>query len=439
MSVELVTLLMFGCLLVFLILGLPIGFTTGGLAVLFAWLLLGPASLYTIASYTFSWMGNYAVVAVPMFIFMANMLANSGVVDDLFSTLYVWAGPLRGGLAIITVIISTIMAAMVGIVGATEVTMGLVALPAMLKRKYEKGIALGCICAGGALGYLIPPSILSVIYGMTAGESVGKLFMGGIMPGLLLSTLFIAYIGIRAYVQPEIAPALTKEERIIPFKQKLGSLKSLVLPIFVVVAVLGSIYLGVASITESAGVGAIGAIVCAAANRRLNWQTLKDAALQTIKVTSMVVWLCIGSSAFISVYTHLGGTEFARGIIAALPLGKWGILIMMQIILLIMGCFIDWVGILMLTTPIFLPIIKSLGFDPLWYGVLFNVNMQIALLSPPFGMALFYLRGAVPEGINMTDIIRGSMPFLGLQIVGLVLCMIFPAIILWLPSTMIKG
>jgi tripartite ATP-independent transporter DctM subunit len=438
MSIELVTLLMFGSLVLLLISGLPIGFSTASIAVIFALFLWGPASLYIIGETVFNWMNSYALVAVPMFIFMANVLSRTGIVDDLFDTIYLWAGPLKGGLAVVTVLVSTLMAAMVGIVGATEVTMGLVALPAMLKRKYDKSIACGCVCAGGSLGYLIPPSIVFIFYGLAAGESVGKLFMGGMLPGLLLTALYVAYIIIRSFLQPDLAPPLPKEERQIPLKKKMLAAKALVLPTIVILVVLGSIYLGVTSITEASGVGAIGALACAAVKRKLNWQQLKESGYQTIRVTSMVVWLCVGSTAFISVYTALGGTQFAKEVIVGLPLGRWGILIFMQIFLIFLGCFIDWLGILMLTLPIFLPIIKSLGFNPLWYGVLFNINMQIAQLTPPFGMALFYLKGVAPPGIKIGDIYSGIWPFVLLQMLGLGLTMMFPQIALWLP-TLMKG
>lgn len=436
MNVEFITLLMFGSLMVLLACGLPIGLCTGGLAVIFTAWLWGPEALFMVASRGFGWMSNEALVAIPMFVFMAGMLSKAGIVDDLFDAVYIWAGPLKGGLAVITVVISTIMAAMSGIVGATEVTMGLVALPAMLKRKYDKGIALGCVAAGGSLGYLIPPSILFVLYGMAAEESVGKLFLGGVLPGILLALLYIVYIIIRAYLQPDLAPSLPKEERQLSQKEKILLLRHLLLPLALIFLVMGSIYAGVATVTEASSVGALGSIAIAIVHRRLNWPDLKETAYATIRVVSMIFWLVIGSSAFISVYTAVGGSEFAQNLITAMPFGRWGVLVLMQIILIFLGCFIDWAGILMLTIPIFLPIIKSQGFDPIWYGVLFNMNMQISCLSPPFGPALFYLKGITPPGITMVDIYRGVFPFSLIQILALVLCMIFPQIIMFLPSIM---
>ena len=436
MSPELITFLMFGSLMVFLAMGLPIGLTTGGIAVIFAVWLWGPQALFMIASRGFGWMNSEALVAIPMFVFMAGMLSKAGVVDDLFDAIYLWAGPLKGGLAVITVVVSTIMAAMSGIVGATEVTMGLVALPAMLKRNYDKGIALGCIAAGGSLGYLIPPSILFVLYGMAAEEPVGKLFMGGILPGILLAILYIIYIIIRSYIQPSLAPALSKAERQIPFQKKILLLRHLGLPMVLIVMVMGSIYAGVTTITEASSVGALGSIAIALVHRRFNWLNFKETLFATIKVASMIIWLVIGSSSFISVYTGLGGADFVQDLITAVPFGRWGVLIMMQLILIFLGAFIDWVGILMLTVPIFLPVVKSLGFDPLWYGVLFNMNMQVSCISPPFGPALFYLKGIVPPGITIGDIYRGIWPFLLIQILALALCMIFPQIIMVLPDMM---
>jgi tripartite ATP-independent transporter DctM subunit len=383
-------------------------------------------------------MNNYILVAVPMFVFMATVLAGAGIVDDLFDAIFIWAGPVRGGLAVATVIVSTIMAAMVGIIGATEVTMGLVALPAMLKRNYSKSIALGCVCAGGSLGYLIPPSVVFILYGVLSSESVGKLFMGGVIPGLLLSTLYIAYIIIRCYFQPDIAPPLNKDDREIFLTRKISALRKIILPSLLVLSVLGTIYYGIASITEASGIGALGAVLISAINRKLTLKSLIEAALKTITVTSMVFWLCVGSSVFISVYTGVGGINFAKETIVGLPFGKWGILICMQLFLMFLGCFIDWVGILMLTLPIFLPIVKSLGFDPVWYGVLFNVNMQIATMTPPFGMSLFYLKGVSPQGVHTTDIYRSIWPYILIQIFVLILLMIFPQIALWLPEVM-KG
>lgn len=437
MSIEWITLIMFSSLIVFLALGLPIGFVTGGLAIIFTLLFLNPAALYNVFGRVYSIMTDYVMVAVPMFIFLAYILERSGITDDLFHAVRVWVGFLRGEFAIAVILAGTIMGAMVGIVGATVVSMTVIALPGMIKRNYDKSIALGSICAGGALGLLIPPSILFVFYGTVASESVGKLFMGGVGPGLVLSALYILYIGIRAYLQPDLCPAAPKEERSISFRQKVTSLRGVILPAVLILAILGSVYSGIAAVTEAAGIGALGAIVCAAIHRRLTWQNLKEASFKTISSTAMCMWILFGASAFVSVYHAVGGAEFVKQVMVGLPLGRWGILILMQIFLIIMGCFVDPFGILLLTIPIFVPVIVDLGFDKLWFAILFNVNMQIAVLSPPFGATLFFLKGAAPE-IPMGDIYRSVLPFIVCQIIGLALCMAFPQIALWLPNTMIK-
>jgi len=435
-SIELITLLMFGSLVVLLATGLPIAFVTGGLAVVLTFFLVGPAALHLVVARIFGLMSDYILVAIPMFIFMASILERSGIINDLYEAMYQWMGSLRGGLAIGTVAICTILAAMVGIIGAAVVAMGLIALPVMLKRNYHKDIALGCIMAGGTLGILIPPSILFIVYAVTAGESVGRLFMGGVLPGILLSGLYIIYIGIRCFLRPNDGPSIAQEMGVISLRQKLGLLKSLILPALLVATVLGSIFFGIAAPTEAAGVGALGAILCAVIHRRFNWQNLKEASLQTIRATCMVLWTIFGAGAFVALYTMLGGAEFVSEVIVGLPLGRWGILIMMQVFLIFMGMFLDWVGILLLCVPIFVPIITELGFDPLWFGVLYNVNMQMSFLTPPFGYALFYLKGVAPEGVTTGDLYRAVWPFLILQLVGLALCMIFPQIIMWLPGIM---
>ena len=437
MSIELITLLMFGSLVVLLLTGLPIAFVTGGLAVLFTFFLVGPAALHLVVARIFGLMADYVLVAIPMFIFMAAMLERSGIIDDMYEAMYQWMGSLRGGLAIGTVVICTILAAMVGIIGAAVVTMGLIALPVMFRRNYHKDIALGSIMAGGTLGILIPPSILFIVYALAAGESVGRLFIGGVMPGILLAGLYITYIGIRCFIRPNDGPSMAQEGvKVISLRQKFSLLKSLILPVLLVTMVLGSIFFGLAAPTEAAGIGGLGAILCAVVHRRFSWQNLKEASLQTMRATCMVLWTIFGAGAFVALYTMLGGAEFVSEVIVGLPLGRWGILIVMQIFLIFMGMFLDWVGILLLCVPIFVPIITELGFDPLWFGVLYNVNMQMSFLTPPFGYALFYLKGVAPEGVTMGDIYRAVWPFLLLQLFGLALCMIFPQIIMWLPGIM---
>lgn len=437
MSIELVSLLILGSFVLFLILGLPLAFITGGIATVLTLILWGPGALFLIVTRVFALMCSYVLVAVPMFVFMGTMLKEAGVMDEAFAALRLWLGPLRGGLASTVVLASTVMAAITGIIAAAIVTMGIMALPVMLKHGYHKDMALGSIMAGGSLGILIPPSVLFVIFGMTAGESVGRLFMGGVFSGILLAGLYIAYISIRCFINPKLGPALPEEERRVPLRQKLGYMKGLIMPAFLAVVVLGSIYAGVATPTEAAGVGAMGATLCAVIRRRLSWRGMKEVVFETAKTTTMIMWLMFGASALVGVYTLAGGAKFIEDIILGLGLGPWGILIVMQIIFIILGMFLDSIGILLLTIPIFIPIILDLGFDPIWFGVLFVMNMQIGFLSPPFGIAIFYLKGVTPPDITTGDLFRAVWPFILLQLLGLALVMIFPQIALWLPNIMI--
>ena len=438
MSIEWITVLMIGLFMAILAAGLPLAFATGAVAVIFAIGLFGVQSLNLIVSRVFTLMGNYVLVSVPLFILMACILERAGVAEDLFRAVHVWSGRIRGGLAVAVIISCAIMAAMVGVIGAEVVTMGVVALPAMLSRHYDKDLALGSICAGGGLATLIPPSVVFIMYGLTAGVSVGQLYMAGVVPGLLLSGLFIAYIMIRCYLQPHLAPAASIAERNIPLAEKFALLRGLILPGLVAFSVLGSLYLGLATPTEAAGVGCVGAFLSAAVNRRLTWDNVTRAVADTTRVTCMLYWLFFGASALIGVYTLAGGTNFMKQTITALPIGPWGILALMMIIWFILGCMIDWIGILLLTAPIFVPIIESLGFNSIWFGVLFCMNMQISYVSPPFGPAVFYLKGVTPPDITIGDIFHSIWPFMALQVVALVTVMSFPQLALWLPSLMIK-
>ncbi|HET7874762.1 MAG TPA: TRAP transporter large permease subunit, partial [Methylomirabilota bacterium] len=312
MSIEWITGLMILSFMALLAAGLPLAFATGAIAVIFAIGLFGTQSLNLIVSRVFTLMGNYVLVSVPLFILMACILERAGVAEELFRAVHVWSGRLRGGLAVAVIISCAIMAAMVGVIGAEVVTMGVVALPAMLGRRYDKDLALGSICAGGGLATLIPPSVVFIMYGLTAGVSVGQLYMAGVVPGLLLAGFYIAYIIIRCYIQPDLAPAASEEERGIPLREKLALLRGLVLPGLVAFGVLGSLYAGLATPTEAAGVGCLGAFIAAAVHRRLSWENITRAVVDTTKVTCMLYWLFFGASTLIGVYTLAGGTNFMK-------------------------------------------------------------------------------------------------------------------------------
>lgn len=439
------TALMFGSLAALLMAGLPLAFVTGGLGAIFLFVFGDAAMLNIFPARIFPFMTNFQLSAIPLFIFMAAMLERAGLIEDLFDAIYKVLGSLRGSLASASIIASTILAAMVGVIGATEVTMGLIALPAMLKRKYSQSMACGAILAGGTLGILIPPSILAILYALVAAQSVGELFVGAVFPGLLLSGLYIAYVTIRSYVYPLDGPPLPVEER-IDLREKVKVLSALMAPIVLVVLVLGVIFTGVATPVEAAGIGTFGAIVVTAMHRRLNWPAVREAALTTLKASAMVLWIIFGASVFVGFYIVAGGQEFVTSVLLGTGLGPYGVLLIMMIVLVILGMFLDWVGILFLAVPIFVPIAKTLSFDglfglpgvapadvPLWFGVIYMINMQMSFLSPPFGYALFYLKSVAPPEVSMATIFRSSVPFLLLQALGLAICVIFPQIILWLP------
>ncbi len=438
MDIATITILLFVVMIIGLLTGAPLVTVMGGTSVIFTYFLLGPQALMNIAGNTFGVMQNFIITAIPLFILMGSVLERSGLAVDLYEMMYKCFGGVRGGLAVGTVIICMIFAAMCGISGAATVTMGLIALPSMLTRAYKKDIAIGCIAAGGALGILIPPSVPMILYGLFAGESIGALFASGVLPGILLGSLFIVYILVRSYLQPDLAPALPKEER-ATWEEKLQSLKAVIAPILLIVAVLGSIFGGVATPSEAAAIGAIGALVCAAVTKKLTWAVVKESSYSTLKLSSMIVWIIIGGTAFSALYTSVGAVDLIKDVIAALPVSRYVILFGMQFVLFILGMLMDPGGIIMICTPVFVPVIRQLGFDPVWFGLLFIVNMEMAYLTPPFGFNLFYMKAIVPKDISMADIIRSIIPYVGLQALCLIICIIFPDLALWLPRVLLGG
>ncbi|MFP5404994.1 MAG: TRAP transporter large permease subunit [Gammaproteobacteria bacterium] len=433
MSIELLTLLFFGSLLVFLILGLPLAFVLGGVSVAFLYFTWGIESFYMVASQMWGSMNSFTLVAIPLFVYMAMLLEQTGVAHALYRMMHLWWGGVRGGLAIGTVAICTIFAAMVGISGAAVVTMGTIALPAMLERKYDKQMAIGCISAGGGLGILIPPSVLMILYSLITGASVGKMFAAGIVPGIMLALMLCAYIFIRCWLQPEMGPALPREER-GDWAEKLGALRAVFLPMLIVTMVLGSILFGVATPTEAAAVGVLGAMISAVVHGQLSWALLRSAAVRTFSLTGMIMWILFAAHAFSAAYQGMGAQSLIQGLAAHIPGGPWGTIIFIQLVLLLLGMVLDPVGIMLITLPVFLPIVTALGFDPIWFGILFIINMEIGYQTPPFGFNLFYLKGIVPRSITMGDIYQSVMPYTGVMLLGLLLVMLFPALATWLPS-----
>jgi len=432
---------MFGGLLVGVLLGYPLAIVIGGIGMFAGVVFLGPMVFKMFPLRIIGLMSDYILLAVPLFIFMGTMMEISGTAERLFGALYLWLGGLRGGLAIATVLMGTILAACVGIIAASTIMMGLIALPSMLQRKYSKDLACGSVCAGGTLGILIPPSVMLVFYGPMASLSVGKLMMGAFVPGLLLSTLYISYIVIRCLIRPEDGPPMPLEERTVPLLKKMGILLGgLVPPVFIVLAVLGSIFFGVAAPTEAAALGALAATILALAYRRLNWETLTRSMLQTLKITCMAFLICWGATMFTGTFLRVGGGEVVTNLVLATPGGKWGAFGVIMFIIFILGMFIDWMGILFVMVPIVTPIGEVLGFDPIWFALMVCVNLQMSFMTPPFAYAIFFLKGICKPEWEVTTghIIRGVLPFVALIVIGLVLCTVFPHIFLWLPGLMIK-
>ncbi len=437
MNVGLMTLLVFGAVVVLLFLGLPLVFALGGISVAGIFLLWGKEAIPIVYYNTIDKPKDSILITIPLFIFMAYMLERAGIVENLYTTIQYWSGRLKGSLAMGTVVISTILAAMVGLSSAAIITMGVTVLPAMLKRGYDRNLAMGSIAAGSTLGILIPPSALGTLYAMAAGVSIGRMFLAGFIPGLLIAGIFIFYIGIRCYLNPSLGPPLPPEERVSQ-KKKLISLSSVILPSLLVIGVLGTIFTGMASVTESAAFGAFGSIIMVALNRRLSWKNLKEVSYNTLLLTLMIVWVIIAASCFRALYIIVGATDLIHSAFLAVPGGKWGAVIATQIILLILGCFLDEFGILIITMPIFIPVMKAFGVDLLWFGILFIINMEMAELTPPIGMNLFYMKAVVGDEVPMEQIWRAVMPFVGLLLLGLIIVMIFPQIATYLPNRLIK-
>ncbi len=437
MSIEILTLLFFLSLFVFLFSGLPLSFVLGGVSVIFLYATWGPSAFYMVAAQTWGAMEKFTLVAIPLFIFMAMILEKSGTANDLYEMMYLWFGPIRGGLVIGTLVICAIFSAMCGISGAAVVSMGAIALPSMLERGYSKGLAIGCINSGGGWGILIPPSVIMILYALISGESVGRLFAGGVGPGLLLLTIVSGYVLVRCYFQPHLAPALPAAQR-GDWPRKLRALKAIILPVGIVAAVLGSIILGITTPTEAAAVGLLGSLVSALIYRRLTWKLLWEASMRTFRLTGMIMWILFGAYCFTAAYHSMGASHLIEDVMKFVPGGPWGTIIFIQLILLVLGMVLDPAGIMMITIPVFLPVIKAQGFDPLWFGILFIMNMNIGYMTPPFGFNLFYLKAIVPPSITMGDIYRSVVPFALMETAGMLMVMFFPEIATWLPNAFFK-
>jgi tripartite ATP-independent transporter DctM subunit len=437
---QLAAIIMLSILLVMVIVGFHLAFALMLLALAVGLIYMGPVIFPMSMLKFYGIMQSEILIAVPLFVFMGTILEKSGVAEGVYQSLYELFGSVRGGLAFATVVTCTVFAACTGVIAATVTTMTLLAVPSMLKRKYDKGLATGVVCAGGSLGILIPPSVMLVMYGPMANMSVARLFAAAVFPGLILSLLYLVYIAARCWFQPKAAPAIPLDDIKGSRGQVLKRTALYMLPsFFLIVAVLGSIMAGIASPTEASGVGAFCAMLIAATYRKLTLKNIKESAYTTLIVTSMVFFIIIGAQAFNAVFLYLGGGALIKDVLMAIPLGKWVILATMMFILFILGFFISWQGLLYVIVPIFLPVAAALGFDPLWFALLVCVNLQMSFLTPPFAYAIFFVKGASPPEITTWDIYRGVVPFVALQALGVAICIVFPEVILWLPRVTLGG
>ncbi|MBM4332351.1 MAG: TRAP transporter large permease subunit [Deltaproteobacteria bacterium] len=441
LSQEIIAIIMLGGILAGVLTGYPLALAIGGIAFWMGIYLFGPALTFEIFySRSYDMLNNYVLLAVPGFVLMGAVLEHSGAAEGVFEELYVWFAGLRGGLALATIILGTIVAATVGVIAASVTLLTLTALPSMVKRGYDRSLAAGAVCAGGSLGILIPPSIMLVIYGPMANLSVGKMLLGAVIPGLFLSFCYCLYILVRCILQPQIAPPVPPGEKQVPFLVKTLRLAVAIGPlVFLILAVLGSIFLGIASPTEAAGVGSLATILLAAAHRRLNMEVMKKAAATTVKVSGMVLLIGMLASSFTGIFMRAGCDEIVARFIMSMPGSKWGAFAIIMVICFALGFFIDWLGILFIMVPIITPIGTALGFDPLWFAMMICINLQMSFMTPPFAYSIFYLRGAADPRLEVTTrhIIRGVVPYVVLIAIALVVFILWPEIILWLPNKML--
>lgn len=411
-----------------------------GVGTVFGLFAMGPKVFYLLYFRASSMILNYNMVAIPLFTFMGVMLSRSDIADRLYHALHLLLGRLRGGLALSTVILGTIIAAGLGVVQASVSMLTVVSLGSMVRRGYSKELACGAICAGGTLGILIPPSIMLVVLGMTAAVSIGRLFFGAFIPGFVLSGLYLGYIAVRSWIQPQIAPVAPVEERQVPFTRKMTLLfVSIIPPLAIMLSVLGTIFFGVATVYEAAGVGAAASILITVVYRKFSWNLLKYAMRETLRVTGFVMLITACANATVGVFVYFGGSEAIESLVLALPFGSWGAFAAIMLVTFILGMFMDWISIILIVISILIPIAPQLGFNPTWFALMICVNLQMSFMTPPLAQSIFVCQGSAdPElGVTNVDIIKGVIPFILLVMVGLGLFIAFPDLILWLPGKMI--
>ena len=435
MSYELIALLMFSSMLLLLLTGQRVFGAIGFVATAFALMLWGDGGFEMPFNASFILLNWYPLVTLPMFIYMGYMLAESGIAEDLYKMFHVWAGPVPGGLAIGTIGLMVVISAMNGLSVAGLAIGASVALPELLRRGYDKIMVTGVIQAGSTLGILIPPSVVLILYGMIARQPIGQLWLAGVFPGLLLAGLFIAYIAIRCYFQPKLGPPLPPEERQMSWPAKLRLLGAGIIPLVIFLSMTGLFMMGVTSLVESSAVGAAGATIAALLRGRLTSQVMEDTIRKTLGVSCMFLWIILAALCFGAVFDGLGAVQAIRILfLDEWGLGPWEVIILMQLTYLLMGMFLDDTAMLVIVAPLYVPLVISLGFDPIWYGVLYTISCQIAYMTPPFGYNLFLMRAMAPKEVTLADIYRSIVPFVLVMIVGMAIIMVFPQIALWLPQ-----
>ena len=440
LNAEFVTIAMLAGVLILVITGFPLAYIIGFLGIIFGIFLWQEqvGSVFYLRIYRL--MVNRVLLAVPLFVFMGAMLERSGIIERLYATLYLWLGGFRGGLAVVTIIVGTIMAATVGVITASVTLLTLVALPSMVKRGYSKSFAAGAVTAGGILGILIPPSVMIVVYGPMAEISVGKMFFGAFIPGFMIAACYTIYIVIRAFAQKDIAPPVPLEDRNVPFMKKTGMLLvSLVPPAILIFSVLGVIFLGIATPTEAAATGAFMSIILTMCYRRFNLKVLTEVLTTMLRLSGFIFLVGGMSFAFVGVFLGFGCNEVVTGWVMGMPGGRWGAFGVIMFVVFLLGFFIDWIGILFIMVPIITPIFAALGFDPIWAAIMVCVNLQTSFMTPPFAMGIYICRGAADPslGVTVMDIIRGVIPYVLIVLGVIILLAIFPQIITWLPGLMI--
>ncbi len=435
---DYLSLLMFPALLFALFMGFPVAFSMMGVALIFGIMTFGDSVIFQFVQKVNDVASNFVLAAVPLFVFMGAMLERSGIAEELFEAVHLWTRRLPGGLAVGTIIMCVIFAASTGVIGATETVVGLLAIPVMMKYAYDKGLISGTICAGGSLGTIIPPSVVVVILGPVADVSVGDLFVGMVFPGLLMAGLYLLYILIRCTVDPQAGPRLPRRDDDPSLGAKLRiTVVALVPPVLMIFAVLGSIMFGWAAPTEAAGLGALGAILLTLVYRSFSLGVLWEALMKTLKVTCMIMLILLGGNMFAGVFVGSGGVILANELVRSAELGAWFTLSLFLLISFIAGFFLDWISVLLIFIPVFIPLVVAFGFDPVWFCILFLIVIQTSYLTPPMAPAIFYLRGISPPEITLQHMFRGVIPFILLQILTLAIVAAYPPLVLWLPSKLL--